>query len=113
MAIYVFAVIGYITRESAERVLEELRSMDSVLGVFYSVPSSYFSDSALGSTPSAQTGVILKPNEIPAEVSQLISTRSLFKSQKQYAEADNIRKQLSEMGYEIKDAKNGIEVTRK
>ena len=53
-------------------------------------------------------GTLLRPEEIPDEVNRLISSRALYKIQKQYAEADSIRKRLVELGYELKDGADGV-----
>ncbi len=46
--------------------------------------------------------------EIPQEVKDLIDARDLAKKEKKYSVADEIRIQIFELGYEIKDTRKGV-----
>ena len=89
--------------------MQAITKIDSVFGILYNAPLSYFNIS-----PNTQNGGkkigLLTEDEIPEEVKTLINARTLFKSQKQFTEADGIRNQLKELGYEVKDFKGSVEV---
>lgn len=62
-------------------------------------------------------GIILPPMEggdieIPEEIEQLAKQRWQAKQDKNWAEADRLRNELSSMGWEIKDARDGYEIIR-
>jgi cysteinyl-tRNA synthetase len=50
-----------------------------------------------------------KEEEIPEKIISLIDKRTKMKQEKKYEEADQIRKEISELGYEIKDTSQGVE----
>ena len=50
--------------------------------------------------------------EIPENISNLIKERTLAKANKDYAKADEIRKQITNLGYSIIDTKDGIKVKK-
>jgi cysteinyl-tRNA synthetase len=59
-------------------------------------------------------GVIEKKvEEIPAEVTSLAKKRWECKRNKDYAQADEIRKQISDLGYDILDSKEGYQITKR
>ena len=59
-------------------------------------------------------GVIEKKvEEIPTEVTSLAKKRWECKQNKDYAQADEIRKQISDLGYDILDSKEGYQITKK
>ncbi len=45
--------------------------------------------------------------EIPAEVTQLMSDRTKYRTEKNWAMADKVRDRLAELGYEVADSPNG------
>ena len=49
---------------------------------------------------------------LPKDVRQKIADREDFRKQKKFAEADGIRKQIEDLGYQIKDTKDGVMVKR-
>lgn len=51
-----------------------------------------------------------KVNHITKEIQSLIDKRNEFKKEKEYEKADKIRKQLIDMGIELKDTREGVEV---
>lgn len=83
---------GGISSTSAEEALSVFRSMDSILGIVYDVPKSYFPE---------------QNDSIPEEIYDLARKRSSFKANKMYAEADAIRQQIANKGYAVKDIKGG------
>ncbi len=50
---------------------------------------------------------------VPAEVSALLDRRSQAKAKKDFAESDRIRKQIEELGYLVKDGKDGAKAVKK
>ena len=50
---------------------------------------------------------------IPQEVMELVNQRVEAKKNKDFAKADALRDQVSEMGYQIKDTPQGPQVTKK
>ncbi len=51
--------------------------------------------------------------DIPAEIKQLADDRIAAKKEKNYAKADEIRNKIDELGYALKDTKDGYEITKK
>ena len=51
--------------------------------------------------------------EIPAEVKAIAEERLLARANKDWAKSDELRNQISALGYEIKDAKDGYTLTKK
>jgi cysteinyl-tRNA synthetase len=50
---------------------------------------------------------------VPNEVSELLNKRSEAKAKKDFAESDRIRKQIEELGYLVKDGKDGAKAVKK
>lgn len=50
--------------------------------------------------------------EIPAQVQELVSKRAQAKKQKDFALADQLREQVRQLGYEIKDTREGAQITK-
>ena len=57
--------------------------------------------------------ILKKDSGIPAEVMDLVNQRVEAKKAKDFAKADALRDQVSEMGYQIKDTPQGPQVTKK
>lgn len=51
-------------------------------------------------------------SEIPVEVQELVSKRAEAKKQKDFALADQLREQVRQLGYEIKDTREGAQITK-
>ena len=102
---------GNISQAAANLMLAGIRSMDEVFGVMYDVPASYFAGHA--STTLASDPVGSAGGEEYERVMLLATRRAELKSQKMFAEADAIRAEISDLGYEVKDSKGGFEVKRK
>lgn len=73
----VYAVLGLLQREPAE-VIEQIRKK-----------------------------YLAKSNLTPAQIEEMISARQQFKANKQYADADEIRNRLTDLGVQLKDEKDG------
>lgn len=56
---------------------------------------------------------VLDEEEIPAEVLSLAEKRKEAKSGKDYALADQLREKIADLGWEIKDEKDGFSLTKK
>ncbi|MFH0780264.1 MAG: cysteine--tRNA ligase, partial [Parcubacteria group bacterium] len=57
----------------------------------------------------------LKPekSDVPSEVAELISKREEFRKAEKWAKADDARKQIEKLGYEVEDAVDGPRAKRK
>ena len=58
-------------------------------------------------------GFNLEDEVAPDEVEKLAKERWQAKQNKDYAKADEIRNQISQMGFDIKDTKDGYEILKK
>lgn len=56
---------------------------------------------------------VLDEEEIPTEVLSLAEKRKEAKSGKDYALADQLREEIADLGWEIKDEKDGFSLTKK
>jgi cysteinyl-tRNA synthetase len=54
-----------------------------------------------------------REEEIPAEINELVEARTLARKEKRWADADAIRSQVAELGYEIEDTPSGPKVKKK
>jgi len=52
----------------------------------------------------------VKKQEIPKRIKELIEQRQEYRNKKQWAKADQIRKQINKLGYNIEDTKKGTKV---
>lgn len=53
-----------------------------------------------------------KKDEVPAEVTELVEKRAAAKKAKNWAAADAIRAQLTEMGWAVKDTAQGPQLSK-
>ena len=51
--------------------------------------------------------------EIPEEILKLVEQRKKAREEKNWEESDKIRDKISDLGYIVKDTKNGMEIERK
>ena len=51
--------------------------------------------------------------EIPEEILKLVEQRKKAREEKNWEESDKIRDKISDIGYIVKDTKNGMEIERK
>jgi cysteinyl-tRNA synthetase len=68
-------------------------------------------DSVLGL--KIDKGIEEKNQEIPQEVLDLAEQRKIARENKDWAESDRIRDEITSMGYSIKDNKDGYEISNK
>lgn len=81
------------------RVYDVIKSMDKVFGVFYDVPKM---------TNGVNNIEVCTENiPVPNEVLELVRSRAIAKDSKDWVLADSIRDRLAELGYSVKDVKNG------
>mmetsp|Transcript_32817 Transcript_32817/g.94140 ORF Transcript_32817/g.94140 Transcript_32817/m.94140 type:complete len:380 (+) Transcript_32817:584-1723(+) len=74
--------------------------MDNIFGILYDVPRREGSDE---DSPSDSNNV----DKIPDDVLQLVSRRTEAKEAKDWDLADSLRSRIAEMGFEVKDVKDG------
>lgn len=79
---------------SASKVLAVFKRMDEVLGVIF-----------FGNETPAEP--------VPAEVADLLNRRAQARTAKDWAESDRLRDEISRLGWQVKDSKDGQTVTRK
>ncbi len=89
---YVWEVIKY-PKKSPE-IAELLLKLDAVLGI---------------KIDKEETN---KKVEIPEEVLKLVEERKQARQEKNWAESDRLRDLIKEKGYEVKDTKDGVEITK-
>lgn len=87
--------------ETAADDVLQIRKSYSLLGLFKADAEEYLS----------RYGA--KAEDVPAEVAALAERRWQAKRDKNWAEADSIRARLAELGYEVKDTKDGYTVNKK
>ena len=54
-----------------------------------------------------------KQNDIPEEIMSLIEERRIARENKDWAASDRLRDLINDKGYNIKDTKDGMEITKK
>ncbi|HCU55814.1 MAG TPA: cysteine--tRNA ligase, partial [Clostridiales bacterium] len=70
-------------------------------------------DKVLGLSLDKVTAPAPEKIEVPAEVAALAEARFAAKKEKNWAEADRLRNEIGEMGYLIKDTKEGYTIELK
>ena len=75
--------------------LEQLLKFDEVLGL------------------NIKMALERKEKPLPAEIQKIVNNRDQARNQKDWATSDQLRKKLEEMGYEVKDTKEGTRVSKK
>jgi cysteinyl-tRNA synthetase len=80
-------------------ILEAMEDMDQIFGIFYRVP--------VGEDEEQQGADGNSPAEVPTEVMDMVTQRSAAKDAKDWGLADSLRKQIAELGYAVKDVKDG------
>jgi cysteinyl-tRNA synthetase len=106
------------TSTQAKSALAVISAMDSVLGFLYDVPPDYFQrgsydeESAIGGCTECSGSHSSGPQleMVLAQVRELAEKRRDLKKNKQFKEADEIRGKVAELGYGIKDTKDGYDV---
>jgi cysteinyl-tRNA synthetase len=51
--------------------------------------------------------------DIPDEITKMVEERTIAKKNKDFKKADEIRNKIKEMGYELVDKKDGVEVKKR
>ena len=83
----------------ARRITNQIRQTYSLLGLFKKDAGAYLARYA-------------KADEIPAEVRAVAEERKAARANKDWAKSDELREKLKEMGYTVKDSKDGYELTK-
>ena len=83
----------------ARRITNQIRKTYSILGLFQKDPDEYLKKYA-------------PQEEIPAEVKALAEERKTARAEKNWAKSDELRDKLKELGYAVKDTKEGYELTK-
>ncbi len=83
----------------ARRMTNQIKQTYSLLGLFKQDPKSYLAKWKV-------------KEEIPAEVAAVAKERWEARVNKDWAKSDELRAKLSEMGYAVKDSKEGYELTK-
>jgi len=88
-----FELAAEVNRTRSVQLAQQLRSLGSVLGLLQQIPQQFL-----------QAG-IATVSEV--EIQQLIAERTQAKASKNFARADQIRKDLAEQGIQLKDGPSG------
>lgn len=83
----------------ARRMTNQIRETYVLLGLFCKNPAEYLAKYA-------------PKEEIPAEVKALAEERKAARAEKNWAKSDELRDKLKELGYAVKDTKDGYELTK-
>lgn len=83
----------------ARRIVNQIIKTYSLLGLFRRDPSDYLARYA-------------PADEIPAEVKSVAEERFAARAAKDWAKSDELREKLKQMGYAVKDGKEGYELTK-
>lgn len=105
-----------LSSTQAGLVLQTVFNMDLVFGLFYSVPSDYFPDFGSDKTESSINGDVGSSSaetSVPEAVIALAQSRVEAKKNKQFTLADSLRDQIGELGFIVKDKKDGFDLMRK
>ena len=79
---------------------DALLQMDQIFGLLYTVPAAKNEDGTIIEEDSAD-------DEIPANVLDLVKSRSAAKEAKDWELADSLRSRITELGFAVKDVKGG------
>lgn len=90
------------TVPQAAAALDVLSRVNEVYGIIYDVPDGYCRDATVQNDGSADL----------EEVTALAERRGAFKAQKNFAEADKLRKRISELGYVVTDTPDGYNLSK-
>lgn len=90
----------------------------NALGLYFNYMSGDYSDSEKANVQTFVMSILglIDENddgEIPAEVIELTLQRTAAKKEKNFDLADRIRQQISELGYEIEDTREGVKCHKK
>ena len=77
----------------------QIRETYALLGLFRRDPAQYFA-------------LYGKKEEVPAEVVAVAEERKAARAEKNWAKSDELREKLKEMGYAVKDSKEGYTISK-
>ena len=83
----------------ARRIVNQIRRTYSLLGIFKKDAKTYLAQYA-------------KEAEVPADVKAVAEERWAARAAKNWAKSDELREKLKEMGYAVKDSKDGYSLTK-
>ncbi len=83
----------------ARRMTNQIKETYALLGLFKQSPAAYAEKYA-------------KNEEIPADVVAVAEERKTARAEKNWAKSDELREKLKEMGYAVKDSKDGYTLTK-
>lgn len=96
------------TSHSADDVYATLLVLDTVLGLQLGEP-----DKQLQTLLSSNFGTVVDPEQIPGQIQTMLTDRETARSEKNWEEADRLRKSIEEHGYIIEDAPDGPRLLQK
>jgi cysteinyl-tRNA synthetase len=103
-----------LSAKDAQAALGCLHRLDEVLGIFYEVPRVGALDQ-----PSQKSSLVadvqqqlVKLEQAPKAVADIAVRRFDHKQRAEYAEADQLRAELTSLGYIVKDRKDGFDLYR-
>jgi cysteinyl-tRNA synthetase len=85
---------------------DAMRRMDKVFGIFYAPPSAVDDDGEAHSNRSSKEDQG-ESGAVPEQVMVLVSERARAKADKDWARADSLRSRIADLGYQVKDVKDG------
>ena len=83
----------------ARRMTNQIKETYSLLGLFKQSPAAYAEKYA-------------KKEDVPAQVVAVAEERKTARAEKNWAKSDELREKLKEMGYAVKDSKDGYTLTK-
>ncbi len=85
-----------------KRVQQALDEMDKVFGIFYNVPASKDVTSSSDQDSASDENTV-----VPGDIMELVMQRSKAKEAKDFELADSLRAKIAELGFTVKDVKDG------
>jgi cysteinyl-tRNA synthetase len=98
-----FDLAAEVNRTKSAQLAGLLKALGATLGLLQAEPSSFMQWRPVGSAVSTDSGL----SQPALDVDALIAERAAAKAAKNFAQADNIRKQLLEQGIVLKDSPTG------
>ena len=87
--------------EGVNNLLGQVKKTYDLLGLFRADPDEF-----IASCEAKQK------SDVPEEVTRLVQLRAEAKARKDWAEADALRAKITQMGYSVKDTKDGAVVEK-
>ena len=106
---FMSAINDYLNMSQALAVLNEM--LKSEFSKEDKLATAYDFDEILGLEFKNNTKEI-KADKIPDEVQKLVDERSQVRKDKNWAKSDELRDKIKELGYEVKDMAEGIEIRK-